>query len=342
MYQIFYICNTIIIPFLNDMNDIQSIHCLSKQFLKIMDNYHYHIYPYNKIINNKQLNIISKYKVKSLNLKIKCDIDKLTYVNKIYSNNVKSFNPNNIETLILKYNTKLNVKLPNVKKLVIPHNDKITDFSQFNKIIHLELNGKNIYDEQLKYIFNIKVLKLYEKTNITNQGLKYIHKINVLNLGYNQHITDEGLKHICNIKKFTIINNLITDNGLKYFNQIKVLNLDNKNITNEGLKNLPDTMKIINLGSNNNITNNGLKYLKNVEKIFLPNNDKINILSVRYLKNVKVFVHKKKYKIYLFLTNLLSKLLYLKDNLHLLDYILGLSKLLGLKDNLHLCNKVGC
>ena len=174
-----------------------------------------------------------------------------------------------------------------LKKIIVANYYNIYNYHLVgcDKLVVLDLNyAEHITDMGLKYISNIKNLKLGINNNITDEGLKYIPNIQNLNLSSNNLITNKGLKYISGISNLYIgRNSNITDEGLKFIPNILTLNLClNLNITNEGLKIIPNARKLI-LCFNLNITDEGLRHIPNIEYLNLSFNTKITDEGLKHI-----------------------------------------------------------
>jgi len=101
------------------------------------------------------------------------------------------------------------------KEVYFNENTNITDdgLKHLETVHLLEFNYKSRYgkkieigDNGLKYLKNIKKLKIICKENITDNGLEHLRGIHTLDLWGNQKITDNGLKYIKDTAKSVYVN----------------------------------------------------------------------------------------------------------------------------------------
>jgi internalin A len=137
-------------------------------------------------------------------------------------------------------------------------------------LIGIDLDSKNVTDEDLKYLAPFKQLQtlVLKRTKVTDAGMKKvgaIRSLQSLDLGFNG-LTDDGMKDLAGLAQ---LRNLrldkapITDAGLKSLEplaQLTSLTLEGTNVADGGMKSLAAFPKIMALNlSRTKVTDAGLK-----------------------------------------------------------------------------------
>lgn len=175
------------------------------------------------------------------------------------------------------------------------------------------LKLKNVTNDHLKYLTNIKIRKLIlisdlitdqgliylngnniqsielNTSDITDRGaLKYLYNFNQIKLINAHHITDEGIKNLVNVQALTIINCCkITDNAFRYLTKClkKIMIKDCVKVTVNGVKYIK--ARHINLRYIMTIDDHDWRYFSDTHIITLPINIRMSSIGMRYLSNVK-------------------------------------------------------
>jgi hypothetical protein len=218
-----------------------------------------------------------------------------------------------------KYTENDYVKLKNFDAIEIscPPDDRkiLSEYTRHVTCLKLHGLGLSIYDDDLKYFSDLKILDIYNNSGrITNKGLEYIknmselhlsairtqltdegienlHHIRVLSLEtcYKEKITDRGLKNLTNIRYLWLhYGKNITDKGIKYISKsIRFLHLwENRSITDKGLGYAKNRIRCLHMYHNENITDKGLSYLTGIKELSLGNSDGITDKGMKYLRGL--------------------------------------------------------
>lgn len=164
-------------------------------------------------------------------------------------------------------------KLVEQKSLNLSCNTNIDDYDIYcmrNRLEKLTLHrNKNITNEGIKYLHNLKILDISNNKLICDNAIKHLSNLNVLNINNNENITNLGICNLYNLKILVIKNNTrITEFGLKYLSKLEVLDLNGDNyIDYQNVKKYLPNLKILYLSKKYKRIN--IKNVMNLEKIII-------------------------------------------------------------------------